>query len=99
MLPIELSPAAQIDFDDAADWYGSYSDELRITFIAAIDAALELVRRSPASFPVVSGTQVRRAIVRKFPYIILFTLQSDHIFIYSIFHTSRNPIVWRGRVG
>lgn len=99
MLNIELSPAAQIDFDDAADWYGAEDDDLGIRFIYEISSTLALIQRLPSSFPIVHGTSVRRALVRKFPYIILFTVQAERILVYSIFHTSRNPIVWKGRVG
>lgn len=99
MLKIELSPAAQIEFDDAADWYGAESVELRIRFVNAIASTLEFIRSSPTAFPVTHGAKARKAVVKKFPYLILFTIQEDRILVYSVFHTSRNPIVWKGRVG
>jgi plasmid stabilization system protein ParE len=98
-LRIELSPAAQIEFDEAADWYGAKSAELRERFVTTIDATLARIQRSPTAFPITHGTHVRRNVLRKFPYIILFTVEADRILVYSVFHTSRNPIVWRGRVG
>lgn len=99
MLNIELSPAAQIEFDEAADWYGAEDPDLKARFIDEINSTLGLVQHSPSSFPVTHGTGVRRTVVRRFPYLILFTVQAERILVYSIFHTSRNPIVWKGRVG
>ena len=99
MLKIELSPAAQIEFDEAADWYGAEDPNLKIQFVEEINSTLSLVQHLPSSFPITHGTSVRRAVVRKFPYLILFNVQKERILVYSIFHTSRNPIVWKGRVG
>lgn len=52
MLNIELSPAAQIEFDEAADWYRSESPDLKIRFIDEINSTLGLVQHSPSSFPI-----------------------------------------------
>ncbi len=46
MLKIELSPAAQIEFDDAADCYGDQDPILKVRFITKINSTLEFVRRS-----------------------------------------------------
>ena len=99
MLNIELSPAAQIEFNEAADWYGAEDPDLKVRFIEEINSTLNLVQLSPSSFPITHGTAVRRAVVRKFPYLIMFAVQAERILVYSIFHTSRNPVVWKGRVG
>lgn len=99
MLKIELSPAAEIDFDDAVAWYEAHDECVKIDFIEAVDSTLKFVQASPASFPITHGSTVRKALVKKFPFIVLFTVEADRIYVYSVFHTSRNPIVWRGRVG
>src|SRR2546421_146378 len=97
-LELEFSPAARIEFDDGADWYLRQEPSLRAQFIAAVDAALAAILQSPNSFPVVFGSNIRRARVNKFPYVIHYIVQPDRILIYSVFHTSRNPIIWQGRI-
>lgn len=96
-LIIEFRPAARFDFDEAADWYSTEGPELRDRFIDAIDQTIAAIVRSPASYPIVSGTRIRRAVVREFPYLIFFWFDSFQIVVISVFHTSRNPMVWRGR--
>lgn len=94
---LEFRPAARAEFDDAADWYKDHESEVRDRFVAAVDSAIFAVVNSPVSFPVVSGTNIRRALVRGFPYAVFFWFDDQHIVIISVFHTSRNPIIWRGR--
>ncbi len=99
MMPsIELAPGAREEFDEAADWYGKHESELRSEFITSIDETLIQVRRLPLSFPVVYGSNIRRALVRKFPFAIFFRYEETWIYIYAIFHTSRNPMIWHGRI-
>jgi len=42
--------------------------------------------------------EYRRALVRRFPYAIFYEYTGGKVFIYSIFHTSRNPKKWRNRL-
>jgi toxin ParE1/3/4 len=98
MVALRLSPGATAEFDEAADWYLTEDPDLMAQFVEAINRSLARIVASPFSFPVVAGTQVRRATVKRFSYIILFSVRPDHTWVYSIFHTSRNPIIWRGRI-
>lgn len=41
---------------------------------------------------------IRRFLVRRFPYGILYTIEADHILILAIMHLSREPGYWRHRV-
>jgi hypothetical protein len=36
-------------------------------------------------------------LVRRFPYAIFYEYAGGKVFIYSIFHTSRDPKKWRSR--
>jgi plasmid stabilization system protein ParE len=95
---LEIRPAARVDFDEASDYYLSKSSELRDGFVSIIGHSLDLITQRPHSFPIVFGSTVRKAVVTRFPYTIYFTAKDNLIVIHAIFHTSRNPIVWRGRV-
>ena len=98
-LRIVLNPKARVDFDEAKDWYYEQQGEgLKVRFIEAVDSAFMRIRSSPSSFPVVYGTNVRRVQVRKFPFTIFFTVQTDRILVYSVFHTSRSPLTWQKRI-
>ena len=71
MRPIFIRPAARQDFLDACSWYGQQSEGLDDRFEAAVGRTLDLIARSAESFPKVYR-DVRRALVRPFPYGISF---------------------------
>ena len=96
-LTYEIRPAAEYEFDEASDWYKEEDPAVRDRFVMAVDKKISAITQRPLMFPVVKATRVRRAIVDGFPFSIFFVLYSEHIVILSIFHDSRNPIIWRGR--
>ncbi len=93
----EIRPAAEEEFDEASDWYKDEDPLVRDRFVMSVDAKILAITQRPLMFQVVAGTRVLRAIVDGFPFSIFFALYGDHIVILSIFHNSRNPMIWRGR--
>jgi plasmid stabilization system protein ParE len=75
-LRLEIDPDAQIDFNEASDWYREQDEAAKAAFIASIKTALEAISLSPNSFPP----------------------EEDRVFVHAIFHTSRNPMIWHGRI-
>lgn len=96
---IILDPDARIDFKDASDWYLAHDETAMLAFVDVIRTTLEAIALSPNSYPVVFGSNTRKAVVKRFPYTIFFSVEEDIVFVHAIFHTSRNPIIWRGRIG
>ncbi len=94
---VEISPAADFEIADSIEWYEAQETGLGRRFEATLESIIELIRRNPKKFTKVDG-EVRRTIVRRFPFIILFTVTDDIISIFAVFHTSRNPMIWRGRI-
>ncbi len=41
--------------------------------------------------------EVRRALVRRFPYGIFFVFQDSRVTVIAVFHAKREPRVWQGR--
>lgn len=99
ILPIKFLEAAEIESSDGIDWYEERKAGLGKEFREAVEAAISTIQKHPFAFPIVHASHLRKARVKKFPYTIFFTIQPNQILVYSVFHTSRNPIVWRGRVG
>ena len=86
--------AADAELDAAAAWYAARSPGLGAEFVRVIDAAFTTIQRNPLQFPILHR-QVRRAVVRRFPYAILFTASTDEIVVLSVFHSRRDPKRWR----
>ena len=94
---LEFRPQARLEFDEAADWYEEQEAGMRAEFVYAVDAAIRQILLRPKTFPIIQGTVIRRALVRKFPYVILFSADEQLVLIRAVFHTSRNPLIWRRR--
>ena len=96
-LALRLRHAAQAEYDEAADWYESRQRGLGLRFVAAVRQVLSDVAAQPARWPeVLPG--VREAPVPHWPYAIYYQRHPDHIMILAVFHQSRDPSVWKGRV-
>ena len=81
---------AEREFDDAVGWYEGEREGLGREFRAAIEEYLQRIADDPEMFPEVRG-EVRRAVVRRFPFVIHFRIEQQRIVILSVFHTSRDP--------
>ncbi len=98
MLLVNLSRAAQQEFDEAADWYNLKSDGRGRLFTLAVRALLDRISEKPTLYPTVFLATVRQAIVPKYPYSILYQIRPNDISVISVFHASRDPEVWQRRV-
>ena len=95
-LPIELHPIAEVEFWEAVDWYDDQKEGLGKLFARAFDQIVQSIAEHPAAFPVEFGNK-RKAVVRKFQYIVIFEIHDDRVLVLAVFHTSRNPTDWKSR--
>ena len=90
-------PEARQDIAEAYSWCEGQDPGLGADFIRCLEVAILSIERHPRIYPVVHENY-RRALVRRFPYAILFERDSGQIVIYSIFHCSQDPKKWRDRL-
>ena len=93
---IVFRPAARHDFSEAFAWYEEQRAGLGGRFEAAVEAILERIAESPEAFPGVHR-DVRRALLRRFPYGVFYRLRGDTVHILAIMHGRRNPSLWQSR--
>ena len=93
-----LHEAAEEEMADAILWYEGKESGLGAGLRKQIEAAISKIQRRPNAYQLVKGSKVRRILIEKFPYSVFYIVEEDHIFVISVFHTSRNPMIWRGRV-
>ncbi len=92
-LAVILRPRAERDIVIARDWYDAQQIGLGEEFLAAVQERLVAIRQFPEACPKIHK-KVRRALVRRFPYLIFYLLTPDKIVVLAILHTSRNPANW-----
>ena len=89
-------PAAQIEASEAQDWYEGESVGLGAAFRTGLDHAVQRLTDNPLQFPVVFA-DIRRALLRRFPYALFFRIVDDAVFVMACFHSSRDPTNWQQR--
>lgn len=90
-------PEAREEFDTDADFYENRQAGLGARFTLAVNAVLSLIAKNPKMHAVVLD-DARKAVVCGFPYCVYYREEGDSVVILSVFHTSRDPADWQGRV-
>jgi toxin ParE1/3/4 len=85
-----LRRVAEEEFDDSIAWYESQREGWGREFRATIEDYFQQIADHPEWFTKVRG-EVRRAVVRRFPFVIHFLMEPERIVVLSVFHTSRDP--------
>lgn len=85
-----LSIQAENELEDAYDFYNLISTKIGDEFLIQINSCIQSILSHPESYPL-DFEIYRKAVVKKFPFIIIYTKIDSIIFISAIFQTSRNP--------
>ena len=94
---IRFTPEADAELTEARSWYSHKRQDLDLEFMQCIDDVLGRVVSDPYSFPVVYR-HLRCAVVRRFPFAIFYEIAANEVQVVSVFHSRRNPEVWKSRV-
>lgn len=97
MIPYSFHPEARADFAAAALYYESQQPRLGDSFVEAVEQAISLIRQYPGLGVPLDGS-VRRALVRRFPYGIIYRVEAGEMLIAAVADTRRSPDYWRHRV-
>ncbi len=89
-------PEAQADLQEATAWYARQAPGLELEFVRAVDAAIATIGRFPDAFPVVEA-DMRRAVLRRFPYQLIYFGDGDRVVVVACWHHRRKPTGWRSR--
>ncbi len=87
---------ARVDLFDALDHYRGQSGPLAFDFLKELKRNLELIVSFPMASPVARG-EVRKKVMRRFPYSILFFMDGERPIIVAVMHHSRRPDYWHHR--
>lgn len=97
MTPHRLDCLAACDIEEAARFYEVKSSGLGAAFRMAVGAALKRIVEAPEMFPIIR-LGIRRCLVRRFPYAVLFHFDGNTVDVLVITHLQRQPGWWTERV-
>jgi plasmid stabilization system protein ParE len=90
-------PEAESEMIDSARFYERRVPGLGAEFLDAIDEAVRDVLEAPLRWRAVEG-EVRRYLLGRFPFSLLYRVLADHLRILAVKHHSRHPGYWQERM-
>lgn len=90
---VVFSNFAKLELEDAIAYYELEHSGLGINFKKEIQKNIERIKKFPLAASIERG-EIRKSLLHKFPYKILYSIESDHIFIIAIAHQHRKPDYW-----
>lgn len=94
---MEILEIARREFDEAREFYEIEQPGLGSLFEEQIKHSLLRIQQYPQAWPQ-ERKEVRRYIVHKFPYKILYSIQDDKIVVLAFAHLHRQPDYWIDRI-
>ena len=98
---LQIHPQAENEVRSAARWYEKQRAGLGLEFLATVDAGMARIESDPQSFSRLETWRedgdVRRLVLPRFPYVIVFEVIDEIINVWSIGHSQRKPGYWSSR--
>lgn len=88
---------ADLDIEAAFRWYEKEQSGLGLEFLDELRAAYNRIVEGPFKYPHLRSG-VRRALVKRFPYIVYFAVEPTEIVVLAVLHASRDPAEWQRRI-
>jgi toxin ParE1/3/4 len=79
------------DILESISWYEFQLEGLGDEFLISLENSKHLIEQNPLQFPQ-KYKRIRKSIIRKFPYIIYFTIEDPNIvLVLAVLHMKRGP--------
>jgi plasmid stabilization system protein ParE len=96
MKPVRFLSPAEWEMVQAARYYESKVPRLGSEFLSEVQRVVQGIAIHPEAAPNVKG-EIRRRILTRFPYAILYQVDPDEIVILVVMHLRRHPDYWHSR--
>lgn len=97
MLEIIVHQEADEEIKAAAIYYESLQPGLGEAFLQELTEGFAQVQKNPLAWEIFDDP-IRRYLLRRFPYGIVYRLAPDQILILAVMHLRRKPGYWQERV-
>ena len=92
----EFHRLAERELNEAAQYYDREEPGLGSSFLQEVDRCLESIGAHPEEGAILRGS-VRRRLLRRFPYALLYKIKPTGIRILAMMNLKRRPAYWIGR--
>ncbi len=96
MIPVKFHFEAEAELTEAALFYEEKVVGLGTSFAAEMKSSIRFIQAYPEASPRL-GRLLRKFVVKRFPYAIIYRHEEQHIFILAVAHDRRRPGYWKLR--
>jgi toxin ParE1/3/4 len=96
-MKISFLTPAEIEMFEASAYYEMQAHDLGVNFLDIIEEAVAEIAEHPHTWPEIDY-EIRRRVVRRFPYSILYRIHIDEIIIVAVMHQKQKPNYWIDRL-
>ena len=92
---LHISDRAEEDAINAVDYYDSVAPDLAFRFLTELQDVYDKLKSSPQFFSYVSTNSLirfRDVKLKSFPYVVIFEIQKNEVFITAVMNTHRRPL-------
>lgn len=94
---VRIRRAAKADIRAAALWYEKQRKGLGRDFLVKVGDAIVSLGQTPNMHQIIKAN-VRRALLKRFPYCVYYTVDDQLVQIIGVFHAKRDPAIWQKRI-
>lgn len=94
---IVFTEIARLELHDAVGFYEAELEGLGEKFKDEVKAAVVRIAKYPKMWSVENG-EIRKCLLHRFPYKLLYSIERDHILILVVAHQHREPDYWIDRL-
>lgn len=96
-MTFSFHPEAEVEFTEAMDYYEGCEPGLGYDFSIEVFTSIQNIVNYPTVWPVIEE-DVRRCLVNRFPYGIIYSIEQDGVLILAVMHLRRHPDYWKKRI-
>lgn len=90
-------PEAESELSHAIDYYEERQENLGYDFSLEVYLTIRKILEYPSAWPVIEG-EIRRCLINRFPFGVLYSMEEDEVFILAVMHLHRDPDYWKSRL-
>lgn len=95
-MSFRLHPEAERELHETVEYYEDIESGLGYDLSVEIYSAIQRAVAYPRAWPVLDG-EIRRALVRRFPYGVLYSEDKGTLLIVAVMNLHREPGYWKDR--
>jgi toxin ParE1/3/4 len=88
---LKITPKALIDIQTGVDYYNNQQKGLGKKFSSVIGTTLNDIRKMPMAASI-AYDDIRFKVVDKFPYVVLYVVRGNSIFVTRVFNTHQQSV-------